>query len=196
MSDTEGSFVVERVAEIANATIEFLSEKVSNHFSLEYILGSIHYYRIHDYVEQIALVNILPNILQQNPKIKLIVIDSITFHFRHDFDDFKLRSRLLSSMAQSLSSVATQFDTAVCFFKILVFLTPFVQVVVMNQMTTKFGQGQESELIPALGEGWGHCCSNRIILSWKDGTRYATLQKSSSKKQDSVPYKVTQDGIR
>jgi hypothetical protein len=32
---------------------------------------------------------------------------SIAFHFRHDFDDFAQRSRLLNSMAQQLTNIAS-----------------------------------------------------------------------------------------
>lgn len=33
------------------------------------ILSHIHYYRVHDYVEQIALVNVLPALLDTNPQV-------------------------------------------------------------------------------------------------------------------------------
>lgn len=46
--------------------------------------------------------------------MKLIIIDSVTFHFRHDFEDMRLRSRLLHSMAQSLISIAEKKQIAVC----------------------------------------------------------------------------------
>ena len=67
--DTEGSFVVERVAEMANALIAHLKavadsnddptqkEDISS-FSLQHILSRIHYFRVQDYVQQIAIVNV------------------------------------------------------------------------------------------------------------------------------------------
>ena len=42
-----------------------------------------------------------------------MVIDSITFHFRHDFDDYMARTRVLTSMAQTLMSLADEFRLAV-----------------------------------------------------------------------------------
>jgi len=42
-----------------------------------------------------------------------VVIDSITFHFRHDFDDYMARTRVLTSMAQTLMSLADEFRLAV-----------------------------------------------------------------------------------
>jgi len=83
-------------------------------------------------------------------------------------------------MAQNLMAVAERFNLA---------------IVLMNQMTTKV-QDNDSTLVPALGESWGHSCTNRVILYWKDGQRYAHLYKSPMMKADTAPYQVTSDGVR
>jgi len=184
--DTEGSFIIDRTFEIATATVEHLKKVAQNEeqqnimrtFTVEKILENIHYFRVHDFVEQIGLINALPFILK-DLNIKLIVVDSITFQFRHDFSDNLLRTRLLSNMAQNLIGIAEKFNVA---------------VVLTNQMTTK--PGNDNKLVPALGETWAHCCTNRIILNWKDGSRYAELIKSNSKKSALVQYNITSDGIR
>jgi RAD51-like protein 2 len=80
---------------------------------LESILAGIHYYRVHDWVEQVALVHLLPSIIYANPKIRLVVIDSVAFHFRHDFEDMGVRTRVLQSMAQNLISLAEKYSAAV-----------------------------------------------------------------------------------
>jgi len=87
------------------------------------------------------IVNVLCNYLQ----IRLVVIDSITFHFRMHFADMSVRTRLLHTMAQCLMSVAESNNAA---------------VVLMNQVTTKVGE-EGGTLVPALGESWGHACTNR-----------------------------------
>lgn len=46
-------------------------------------------------------------------QVKLIVIDSIASHFRHDFTDMGLRNRILSGLAQNLIRMATHHDIAV-----------------------------------------------------------------------------------
>ena len=46
-------------------------------------------------------------------QVKLIVVDSIAFHFRHDFEDLSLRTRLLNGMAQSFIKMATLNKLAV-----------------------------------------------------------------------------------
>ena len=81
---------------------------------------------MHDYAEQLAVVKILPSFLQNNPNIRLIVMDSVAFHFRHGFDDMAKRSRMLSQMSQDLNKMATDYE---------------LSIVVINQVTTKFKFG-------------------------------------------------------
>ena len=45
--------------------------------------------------------------------MKLIVIDSLAFHFRHDMDNAALRSRVLHKIASQLTSLAVHFQLAV-----------------------------------------------------------------------------------
>ena len=46
-------------------------------------------------------------------QVRLVVVDSVACHFRHDFKDMGLRSRLLSGLAQSLIQLATHHQLAV-----------------------------------------------------------------------------------
>ncbi|XP_071849768.1 DNA repair protein RAD51 homolog 3-like [Apostichopus japonicus] len=194
--DTEGSFIPQRAADIAQAVEDHCRRVASiqrteledqsaclKDFSVEKILSGIHYFRCHNYTELLALVNLLPQFIKDHEKIKLIIIDSIAFHFRHDLDDMSLRTRLLNGLAQSLIKMATMYRLA---------------VVLTNQMTTKVNtsQGGSSHLSPALGESWGHAATLRVILSWRNNQRFATLYKSPSKKEMTVPYQVTIAGIR
>ncbi|MGB1592466.1 MAG: hypothetical protein ACPIOQ_06905 [Promethearchaeia archaeon] len=110
-----------------------------------------------------------------------MVIDSVAFQFRCDFKDYAMRARLLTGSAQRLTELAKSRNIA---------------VVLMNQVTTKIGdRGSSSFLAPALGETWAHACTNRIMLYWQDGQRYARLYKSPSRKSDIVAYLVTQEGV-
>jgi RecA/RadA recombinase len=47
--------------------------------------------------------------------VKIIIIDSVTFHFRQDFDDMALRTRLLGEMSLKLMKLAKNFSLAVSF---------------------------------------------------------------------------------
>lgn len=189
--DTEGSYQVDRVREVGEGLLHHLrhmknrtqqqNDSIKN-MTVEDILKNIYYYRVHSFIEQIALVNVLPSFLTQHQNIKLIVLDSVTFHFRHGHEDMAHRSRLLHGFAQNLAKIAQEFDVA---------------VVLMNQVTTKITGTGQSFLAPALGESWAHACTNRIVLFRKeDGFRYAHLYKSPSLKSATVQYDITKIGIR
>lgn len=132
--------------------------------------------------EQIALINVLRDKIHNKEfqNVKVIILDSVAFHFRRNFEDFAMRARLLGNMSQSLIEIAKQFNLA---------------VVLMNQVTTKFVKGQ-AELVPALGETWGHASTNRIMLFERQGVRYARLLKSPNRKKAEVPYTITEEGVR
>ena len=127
-------------------------------FVPEDILAKIYLFRVHTYHEQIAVCYKLRQFCLEHPQVRLLVIDSIAFHFRQEFSNMALRTRLLHGMAQTLTQLALEFN---------------VGVVLMNQLTTKFNKsdGCRAQLVPALGESWGHACTNRIILSWQQNHR-------------------------
>jgi RAD51-like protein 2 len=230
--DTEGSFVVERVAEMAaelsnhlhklargqaakNKSQDAIVNQISAAQSMtrDRFLEGIQIFRVHDQTETIATINHLAAYLKLHTKIRLVVIDSIAFHFRQDLTDTTARSRMLSSVAQTLNQLAYDHNLA---------------VVVVNHVTTRFersmsaggrtssgGAGTEGEyldgeiaagsvavsgvqrLVPALGEQWSHCITNRVMLHWHQGReRRASLVKSPSMPFASVPYCVCERGIR
>ena len=188
--DTEGSFVVERVVEMAEALLAHLdavagssrTELGPHGLSLESILEGITYYRVHSYVEQIALINLLPSLIPASTR--LVVIDSVAFHFRHDFANMGIRSRVLNGMAQALTNLAESRTLA---------------VVMMNQVTTRgIGRsgGGKAYLAPALGEAWGHAAALRINLYWDGQTRVADLVKAVGVERSKIVYDVVQAGVR
>jgi hypothetical protein len=61
--------------------------------------------------------------------VKLIVIDSITFNFRQDFEDMAGRTRLLAEMGQKLAKIAEEHDLAVWCLP-----TPFIHSRVHNNL--------------------------------------------------------------
>ncbi|KAJ9171257.1 hypothetical protein P3X46_014647 [Hevea brasiliensis] len=188
--DTEGSFMVERALQVAEACIEDMSEysrflrKDLQTFQVglqsKDILENIYYFRVCSYTEQIALVNYLDKFITEHRDVKIVIIDSITFHFRQDFDDLALRTRVLSGMALKLMKVAKNFSLA---------------VVLLNQVTTKHTEGS-FQLGLALGDSWSHSCTNRVILYWNGNERCAYIDKSPSLRSASAPYSVTSRGIR
>jgi RAD51-like protein 2 len=205
--DTEGSFSPKRAMDMAEAVSSHLSTLVSRGGVMmdtnrsvptpEDILRNIHVCRAHDRGEQLAFVRCLRDYLQENSRIKVVIIDSVAHHFRHDFSDMSMRGKLLARHAADLNKIAQQFD---------------VVVLVTNHMTTKPDGG----FVPALGEQWFHGITNRIIVTktgesveWlhpkKKGTseptiivpvRKAEIVKSSDLKAESADFLVVSIGIR
>ncbi|KAL0397766.1 UNVERIFIED_CONTAM: DNA repair protein [Sesamum calycinum] len=188
--DTEGSFMVERALQIAEACAQDMVEydnllrKDSQACRVikqpKAFLENIFYFRICTYTEQIAVINYLEKFISEHKDVKIVIVDSITFHFRQDFEDMALRTRLLGGMALKLMKLAKQFKLA---------------VVLLNQVTTKYNEGS-FQLTLALGDSWSHASTNRIILHWNGDERYAYLDKSPSLRSASAPYAVTGKGIR
>eukprot|EP00047_Mylnosiga_fluctuans_P019109 m.78774 g.78774 ORF g.78774 m.78774 type:complete len:353 (+) comp7981_c0_seq4:114-1172(+) len=191
--DTEGSFVPERAQEIAHAAVRYLRDSATDPnneeqvamaatFDADEILSRIHVFRVHTYQEQIALCYMLEQFCVDHPRVRLVVIDSVAFHFRQDFANMALRTRLLHGMAQTLTQLARQHNLA---------------VVLMNQMTTKIGtESRRTQLVPALGESWGHACTIRVVFSWQQSQRCATLFKSPSAREQTINYDITSAGVR
>ena len=121
---------------------------------------------------------------------------------------------MLSGLAQTLNQLAFEFNLA---------------VVVTNHITTRFdrattgggssgggggggggGSGSGASYhVPALGEQWSHCITNRIMLGWDGGTggmggpgglglagRRAEVAKSPAWPVASCSYQVCKTGIR
>lgn len=49
-----------------------------NPFTVEYLMQSIHVYRIYDYVEQLSCMASLPAFLDQHPRVKVVILDSVS----------------------------------------------------------------------------------------------------------------------
>ncbi|XP_043338856.1 DNA repair protein RAD51 homolog 3 isoform X1 [Cervus canadensis] len=189
--DTEGSFMVDRVVDLATACIQHLQLIAGTHmggehpkalqdFTLENILSHIYYFRCRDYTELLAQVYLLSDFLSEHSKVRLVIVDGIAFPFRHDLDDLSLRTRLLNGLAQQMISLANNHRLA---------------VILTNQMTTKFDRNQ-ALLVPALGESWGHAATIRLIFHWDQKQRLVTLYKSPSQKESTVPFQITPQGFR
>ena len=47
--------------------------------------------------------------------MRIVIIDSVTFHFRKDFDDLALRTRVLSGLSLKLMKLSKSYNLAVSF---------------------------------------------------------------------------------
>ncbi|DBA00167.1 TPA: hypothetical protein N0F65_007792 [Lagenidium giganteum] len=81
--------------------------------SRDELLEGIIYFRVHDFVEQFEVTESLPALLEANPSIVLVVIDSVAFHFRHAFEEHGQRLRALNSFSLKLKRLASDHGLAV-----------------------------------------------------------------------------------
>lgn len=190
--DTEGSFTVERCVQMAGAFCKHLHKVAESRkdeakraaaasVTSDSILRGIHMFRVRDATEQLAVVELLPTFLHNHSNVRLIVMDSVTFHFRQDVEDMAARTRQLGQMAQSLMALAGQRQVA---------------VVLMNQVTTRVTGRDQSRLVPALGDSWAHAATSRVILYWQGSARHAYIYKSPTQPAAAAEYGITADGVR
>ena len=202
--DTEGSFMAERARDVAEASVRHMREVLKSYsrgaegeerdedrvkemeasledFTTERVLRGIYLFRCHEVTELLAVLETLGEFIAERPKIRLVVIDSVAFHFRQDFQDMALRTTILSKMTNRLMSIATSQQVA---------------VVTVNQVTVKPQARGPARLVPALGESYAHACTTRVILSWENDERVAFITKSPRLAQAKARFVVTNDGIR
>ena len=193
--DSEGSFVAERAHSMAQALCQHVrgraqyqqSKQKGNNalpegFTTEGILDSIDVFRVHDEAALLATLYSLKQYIESTSDststlpVKLIIIDSIAFHFRAvvptDSSYYVQRTKTLTALAAYLGDLANQHNLA---------------VVVINQMTTKIGRNNTgTSVVPALGESWAHATATRLLLS-KD-ERFLTEHASSHNDDDETEY--------
>lgn len=107
------------------------------------------------------------------------MIDSVACPFRH-IEVVSQRTQLLQSLGLQLTNLAIRYNLA---------------VLVTNHMTTRL-QGSQSQLVPALGELWGHAPTIRLLLQWLNSQRVAIVVKSPDHMEAIVQYQITSDGLR
>jgi hypothetical protein len=114
-----------------------LPGKVATWCAASAVLGRVHVLRCTDLVSQMAAVLSMPAFLAAHAGVRLIVVDSMAFHYRHSpvgaaagEADMAARSRQLQLMMQALHAAATTHNCA---------------VVVVNHVTTKMTGGGEGD---------------------------------------------------
>ncbi|KAI6648530.1 DNA repair protein RAD51-like protein 3-like isoform X1 [Oopsacas minuta] len=191
--DTEGSFVVQRAKQIADAVcVENTSTRDIRGVDLsimtsQSILSRIHYFRCQDVVQLVCVVNTLDEFISEKRSegnlIKLVVIDSIAFPFRMELQDMRVRSRILHTLSQTLMELTQKYG---------------IGIVLTNQMTSR-QSGKEPvgrmHQVPALGETWAHIPTIRLILQWSGPVRTARLTKSPTHMEKVVSYEITERGV-
>jgi RAD51-like protein 2 len=187
-------------------------DALPTHFTPEHILSGIHVYRVHSEPEQTSTIYSLSRFLQeqqlrsqQDPRIspiKLIVIDSIAFHYRAGVPDHALRNSRNSDINPNMPCKARrqQIQKSKNFYiqrtKALTTLAAFlgelaatfdVAVVAINHMTTKFmGDSTAASSSDTATSGtnsngdFTSMCVPALGESWAHATTTRLLLSSSS----------------
>ncbi|KAI8576792.1 hypothetical protein K450DRAFT_254949 [Umbelopsis ramanniana AG] len=180
--DTEGGFNIHRAQDIAQSMVDRMKERSASENvqcpTAKDLLSKIHYFRIYSHFELLAFITDLPDIIEAYPKIRIIIIDTITFHLRTNIRDLTTKGKIIKTILELLRKTASSSNVA---------------VVIMNQMTT-FKDGRT--IIPALGERWGQRIDCRIQLSEDYDGRYAIRIKPKAKATLRQPFSITEYEMR
>jgi len=172
--DTEGTFMPERVYQIAEAA-GLEPAVVANNIFVARAYNSSH---------QRLLVDRLFSLVPEN-KIKLVVVDSMISHFRGEYfgrENLAERQQTLNQHLHKLVRLAEAYNISVV-------VTNQVQAIPSNSF---YGDPNK----PAGGNIMAHACTHRLILrKGKKGTRLATVIDSPSLPEEKARFKVTDKGI-
>ncbi|ODN81976.1 hypothetical protein, variant [Cryptococcus amylolentus CBS 6039] len=137
--DTEGAMTAERLYEAAWAVVE--EDKRLPHD----VLQGIHLLRVSTQHEMLALLHTLDEWLESHPKVNLVIVDTLSFHFRQLSLDIAAKRRAMELSRTIISKAAMVHHCA---------------VIVCNQLATKllnaenkpanFDTGDRAILMPQL----------------------------------------------
>ncbi len=171
--DTEGTFIPDRVFEIANSLGLDPHKTLSNIFLA----------RTYNSNHQGFLIDHLPKFCSEN-NVKLVIVDSMIGHFRGEYigrENLSERQQTLNSQLHKLLRLTEALN---------------LPVVVTNQVqanpTAFFGDPNK----PAGGNIMAHACTHRIYLrKGGKGTRIATVIDSPCLPEAKTRFKITEKGV-
>eukprot|EP00903_Cladosiphon_okamuranus_P012732 g11903.t1 len=212
--DTERKFSPDRLVEIASARLpEHFGE--FNPGGLERLLNQVTVYTIDSssaLLEQ--LKSLQTRIIEGN--VRLIILDSVAALARRDFarEETMNRQKLLTHQAAILKSLAYTFSAVVVVTNQVT--TSFSSASGLHEgsrhsiashtnsssreansaFETEVSGGRgDSYIVPALGNTWHHCVSNRIILEQHENRREMHLTKSPLAPAVSCRFVVQESGL-
>lgn len=171
--DTEGTFIPERIFEIASAM------GLDPHKAL----GNIFLARAYNSSHQCLLIEHLPKFCPEN-NVRLVIVDSMIGHFRGEYigrENLSERQQVLNSQLHRLLRLTEAFN---------------LPVVVTNQVQANPTQFFGDPNKPAGGNIMAHACTHRIYLrKGSKGVRTATVIDSPYLPENKVRFKITEKGI-
>jgi len=174
--DTEGTFRPERIEQMATAVGLDPKEALKNIF----------YVKAFNTDHQINIVKKISKLINEGHNIRLVVIDSITAHFRAEYVGRGVlaeRQQKLNQHLRDLLKLASMYNLA---------------VYVTNQVMAKPEGYYGLDLVQAVGgHVLAHAITYRIFLrKGKGGVRVARLIDAPHLPEREVTFKITEEGIR
>lgn len=173
--DTEGTFRPERIRQIAEG-MGANPEKVLKNLLVARAFNSDH---------QILLLDRVAELIKDGEPIRLVIIDSLTAHFRAEFSgrgQLADRQQKLNRYLHTLTKMAEQHNLAV-------YLT--------NQVMANPGMMFGDPTTPVGGNILGHASTYRMYLRrGKQGSRVAKLIDSPNLPDNEAVFFVTQAGVK
>lgn len=173
--DTEGTFRPERIKQIAEG-LEANPEKVLKNIFVARAFNSDH---------QILLIDKIGQMIKEGEKIKLVVIDSLTAHFRAEFagrGTLADRQQKLNKYIHNLMRLAETYNLAV-----------YVTNQVMANPAVMFGDPTS----PIGGHIVGHASTYRLYLRrGRKGSRVAKLIDSPNLPENETIFWITAGGVK
>ncbi|MDH5449734.1 MAG: DNA repair and recombination protein RadA [Candidatus Bathyarchaeota archaeon] len=171
--DTEGTFIPERIFEIANALGSDPHKT----------LGNIFLARAYNSSHQCLLIDSLFKFCPEN-NVKLIIVDSMIGHFRSEYvgrEHLSERQQKLNNLLHKLLRLTEAFN---------------LPVIVTNQVQANPAQFFGDPNKPAGGHIMAHACTHRVYLrKGSKGTRIAKVIDSPYLPESSTRFKITEKGI-
>lgn len=172
--DTENTFRPERIVQIANGLKMDPAATLRN----------IHVGRAYNSEHQMLLVEKAPEMIEEK-NIKLVVIDSLTSHFRADFmgrGELAGRQQKLNKHLHQLQRLADAYNLAV-----------YITNQVMSRPDVLFGD----PTAPVGGHILGHMSTYRMYLRrGREGTRIARIIDAPNLVEGEAVFMITEAGIK
>jgi DNA repair protein RadA len=171
--DTEGTFLPERIVQIAEA----------RGYDTKEILNNVLIARAYNSDHQIMLVKNLPQVAQEHD-VKLVIVDSMIGHFRGEYigrGTLAERQQKIASVLGNLLRIAEAFN---------------LSVVLTNQVQAKPDVAYGDPNRPAGGHVMAHACTHRVYLrKGRSNTRLVQVIDSPYLPEEKIRIAVTEAGI-
>lgn len=172
--DTENTFRPERIEQIAEGF----------QLDVEEVLGKIHIARAFNSSHQMLMADKVNELVQSGVNIRLVIVDSVTAHFRAEYvgrESLAMRQQKLNQHLHTLQNIANTYNVAV-----------FVTNQVQARPDAFFGSPTKA----IGGHVLGHAATYRIWLKkGLAGKRIARLMDSPHLPEGEAVFKIITEGI-